>query len=393
MKRFLLLTALAWVVDSSFAQPDYREGYVITSAQDTLYGLIDYPAKSKANSICNFKNSKGENSVTYKPTDLFGYHIKDDKFFLSRQVNIKNQSPTIAFLEVIIGGHVSLFRYGDIYFVEKANDDLQQLLNESKEVSVNGKSAIQNSNQHISILNMLLGDCPEIREDIQNIKLNEKSLTSLIKEYNKCRGWLSITYKAKKPWTKEIFGIAAGANISRLLNVPGESQPSATPVFGVSFCLLSPRINERLSFNLDLFYLTPSYYIYNKTDYTITTIRDYVTIDLSQLKVPISFRYTFPKRLITPYFMAGMYGTFNLKSNSEWVQEVESVSQVITVENSPIGIKKFYPGLWGGCGIIKSMTKKLDAFVEIKYERSSWISDEFTLKETSIQLAIGIRTN
>jgi hypothetical protein len=71
-------------------------------------------------------------------------------------------------------------------------------------------------------------------------------------------------------------------------------------MIGISLDVLSPRFSERISLHGDFLYLTSKYYNYSLFDNGFSAKRDYVTIELQQFKIPIGFRYTFPKRNFTP---------------------------------------------------------------------------------------------
>lgn len=406
MKRLILLKTLLCLAEFSFSQTDFRKGYVITNARDTLFGLVDYREKAIAYESCDFKASKGQNTITYEPSSIIGYGFENDKSFQSREISIKNQPSQVAFLEVIVSGPVSLFKFKDTYFIEKGNDGLQQLINETKEVFVEGKRVLKNTNQHIGTINMLVFDCAEIRTRVQKIRLREKDLTNLIDDYNRCKRESSITFKVKKPWTKAIIGLTGGLNVSQLKfdtnpgyeHLTGDFEVSKSPMIGASFDILSPRLSERISFHGDLLYLTSKYYNYTLYSSGSSVERNYVTIELQQLKVPIGIRYTFPKREFTPYFNVGISSTIHLSSNSNWVQEVESNSVVNTNENEALTIKNKQFGLWGGCGVLKSINNKLNAFLELRYEQTDGVlpfsvdSQELSSKISNFQILIGIRT-
>lgn len=406
MKKLTLLIAIICITKFSFSQTDYRKGYVITNAGDTLLGLVDYREKAKAYKSCDFKISKGQNTITYEPGSIIGYGFENDKFFQSREISIKNQPSQVVFIEVIVRGLVSLYKFRDTYFVEKDNNGLQQLVNETEEVFIDGKRIFKNTNQHIGTINTLVFDCPEIRTKVQKIRLEQKALTTLIEDYNRCKGAPSITFKANKPWTKAMVGVSGGLNVSELNfkanpayeHLAGNFEVSKSPIIGVTLDILSPRLSERISFHGSLHYLTSKYYNYTLYNRSSSVERNYVTIDLPQLKVPIGIRYTFPKRVFTPYINVGVSSTIHLNANSKWVQEVESNSVVNTDENEALTIKSKQLGLWGGLGVLKSINSKLNALIELRYEQTDGIAPSSTdsqglnSKISNIQIFIGIRT-
>jgi hypothetical protein len=405
MKSVTLLTIAIFLAEFSFSQTDFRKGYIINNQRDTLFGLVDYRVGVKTHKSCAFKKSEGQSTVTYEPNDIIGYGFNNDKVFLSREIAINDEMPEVVFLEVIVSGPVSLYNFKGTYFLEQDNNGLHELINKQKQIYVNGKMVLQNTNQYIGTINMLVFDCAEIRSRVQKIRLNEKALTNLIEDYNRCKGESSITFKAKKPWTKAIIGIIGGLSISHINfevnpayeHLAGDFEVSKSATIGASLDILSPRLNERISFHGELLYLAPKYHNYTLYNRPSSVERNYVTIELKQLKVPIGLRYTLSKRDFTPYFNLGISGTIHVSSNPKWVQEVESNGVVSTTENKALETKDKQFGVWVGLGVLKSINRNLNAFCELRYEQSNGITPYSDLpqalasKIANLQIFIGIR--
>ncbi|MBX2957052.1 MAG: PorT family protein [Cyclobacteriaceae bacterium] len=352
--------------------------------------------------------SQDQNVITYDPTHILGYGFEDDKVFQSREVFIKDQQPKIVFLEVIVRGLASLYKFEKIYFIEKNDSGPQQLVNETKEVFVDGMKVLKSTNQYINTINNLLLDCPDIQAKLQRTKLEEKDLVSLIKDYNTCKGKPSLMFKSKKPQVKALIGVIGGVNISEISfeafsgfeYLTSDFDLSISPMLGVSLNLLFPRVSERISLQTDIILLSSKYYNYTLIESLSSAERNYVTIELKQLKIPIGVRYTFPRRAFTPYFNLGVSSTLNLAgSDSEWVREVESNGVVNTTTNKALVFSQNQFGIWGGLGVSKGI-RKLNAFVELRYEQTNGIvsSSEFTQRDlrstiSNAQIAIGLRTN
>src|SRR5437879_8916923 len=99
-----------------------------------------------------------------------------------------------------------------------------------------------------------------MKQRIQKTMLRERSLTSLIESYNKCKGIPTKTYKSKKEWINSSFGILGGPTFSDLTFNSGPGSPSLTqsyqfsssPTAGISIIISSPRKSERVSFQSDI---------------------------------------------------------------------------------------------------------------------------------------------
>jgi hypothetical protein len=404
MRNLILLLIAICTAQFGFSQSDYRKGYVITNAGDTLFGLVDYREGAKAYKLCDFKSSENHDAVTYEPGTVAGYGFENDKFFQSREFSAKDQPSKIVFFEVIVRGLVSLYRFEQAYFIEKNGSGLQQLINETKEIEVDGKRVVKHTNQHIGIMSIVFFDCDEIRSEVQTVKLTERSLTNLVEHYNRCQGGSSTTFKVNKPWTKFMIGLSGGLNISQLnfetvyRHLAGNFETSKSPMAGISLDILSPKLNERISFHTEIIYLTSKYYSYSLNENAYYTIRDYVSIELQQLKIPVGFRYSFPMKSVSPYFNVGISSTIHLSSHSVWIQELESGGRVTTDNYEALTIKKNQFGIWGGVGISKSVSRKLAAFTELRYEQTDGISQNSIPQAvapsevSNFQIIIGIRT-
>ena len=382
MKYCILIGAFFLIPRFSFCLTDFRKGYVITDEGDTLSGFVDYRVGTMAHWSCQFRVEGSLALITYSPGEIFGYGITGDVFFESKKVEINGQPERHAFMEVIVKGPVSLYKLEKKYWVQKGNEAIYQLSNEKTQTIIEGKSAIMYSNRYIGYLNMLLYDCPELRDEINEVKLRERALSMLIEAYNECKGVESIVFEADKPWAKVVPGIIVGISSSELhfgqrspAHLSGNFKTVGSPFVGISLDVLSPRITERMAFHVDILYLGSKYRHYNQQEIFFSVRRNYVAVEIDQLKIPLGFRYIFRERMFTPYFNFGVSGTMHLNSRSTWVQEVEISGVVETAENEALPITRKQVGFWGGIGVLKSVNDKLNVFCEFRYEQTDGLSE------------------
>ena len=313
MKKLILLIIVLCLAKLSFAQNDFREGYIISNAGDTSFGFVDYTEARQRYRVCHFKKTDNQKIVTYEPGQIAAFGFSDNIFFESKEVKVENQEERRVFAEVKVKGFVSLFRFDYEYYVEKNNGGLQRLSNENQKIYVNGKTMMHRTNQHVSVLSTLLFDCVELRQRVQNVSLTEKQLIKLVEDYNKCTGNASITYEASEPHVKVRVGIAGGINMSNIKfsnadgnndYLDGSFDGSSTLIIGLSLNVFAPGVSKRFSVQGDV--------LYSKSNYENTAGNDngtkssHVIIDLEQLKIPLGLRYTFPEKKITPYMNFGM---------------------------------------------------------------------------------------
>jgi hypothetical protein len=406
MRITILATFLMFVHNFCFSQTAYRKGYIITNARDTLSGFVEYREGLRAYRSCNFKQSKDHGAVTYAANQIVAYSFVDDKLFESKKIHPAEKTEQTVFLEVIVKGLVGLYRFEDTYWVSD-NQTLYELTNEYRDAVINDVSVKRRTHHYVGILNLLLSDCRELKLRIQKSILSEKPLTKLIEDYNICKGSPAIVFKAKKALVKLIVGATGGVNISNVHfkergysyeHLSGAFKTSKTPNLGLSLDILSPKFNERISFHADLVYMTTRHYQYSRSTSALSMTINYVTIELQQLKLPLGVRYTFPEKTFTPYVNAGMCNTFHLSRHSTWIQEMESNHLVKTSTREALPIKKGQLGFWGGIGVLKSISHKLNLSAEIRYEPTdgivpfSLVSQQLQSKMTNLQINLGIRT-
>jgi hypothetical protein len=406
MKRLVLIVAATIALNVGYSQGDFRKGFIITHDKDTVYGLVAFREGTRAYHECVFKRSADQQSTTYAPLDISGYGFINDKVFESRDVALRGQAPTTAFLEVLVKGLVTLYRVDDAYLVQEEDGELQQLIDELYRDVVKGRTVLRHSNEHIKVLNPLLFDCVETRELVQKAKMTQRSLTKLIERYNECVDAPAVTPKEAKPWFKVRPAIAGGVLLSNLEfdehpyydHLSGTFERATMPFFGLSGDFLSPRISERFSVNIAAFFSAAKYNGYTNIYYLGATIEHWVDIDLPQIKVPMGFRYTFPAGGVMPYINAGISSSFHLDRKSHWLERWEYNGTVtIDEKDEALKIKASQTGWWGGVGIQKPIGDKFVLFGEVRYERTDGIAESFLQAEprfgstiSNVRFVIGV---
>lgn len=390
------------------AQSDFRIGYIVTNSLDTLTGLVNYREGLKAFTACEFKKSENDKAETRQPDEISGYGFADDKIFESREIELTDQVKRTVFLEVIVRGTISLYKYEKIYFVQKRGETMHRLENETIEEVVNGTPVRKKTNAHMSILNMLMFDCVGMRSNLQRaVSLHEKPVTSLVEDYNQCMGEPTISFKAEKPWLKVAMGISGGVELATIgfdndyepiKHLRGDFDVSKIPLYGISVELKVPRLGERISFVGEVFYLNAKYHLYKISTVQPYTYRDDVTIEINEIKIPLGFRYSLPEKKITPFVNAGLTSIIHLNSGSLWIREAEAGSYFETSRDEALEMKKNQLGIWGGIGAALSISKGLSAFLEVRYEQTDGVAGSSlrslsTTKSTiqNLDILLGIR--
>jgi hypothetical protein len=404
MKKTLCLIAIFCISQIGYSQSDFREGFIVNLNQDTTIGLIKYKEGNATYRSCQFKKNASQDIVLYAPDDITGYGFENDKFFQSKKIETSVQGSESVFLEVLISGKVILYKYENVFYIEKTEQGLLKLSN--KTTNAETKEVTQ-STSYLGVLNILLKDCPEISQSrIFNTSFNEKSLTDLVEKYNKSMNSPMVIYKQNKPWIHARVGITGGLISSKItlesnndaFTHLGTFERLNSPVAGFSVELSLPRINEKVSVITNFLFCSSTYELHREDELFHKITNDYVTIDMSHLKIPIGLRYTFQGRKLSSFINFGLSQTITLNSESDWTRTVENITLFDTYQHDQaLEISKTQAGIWGGAGISKSISKGLNVYIELRYEKTDGINaEDFILVEEAnvknILFVIGFST-
>ena len=407
----LLSLLLLSLVSAALYSQDFRKGFIITPQNDTLKGYVSYREGLRAHKVCSYKASPNQDVVKYEPTQLKGYGFENNAYFTSKLAEVRDSVYEQAFLEVLVKGKVTLYKYDNFYFLEKDNDGvLRKMVIKEIEQKRDGITYTGSSTRHIGILKVMLGDCEALRSKLEKFKLNERSLTRLVESYNQCGGSTSVVYKEQKPWFKTEVGILGGVSQSTLevssdydwnAYLTSPYQKATAPVGGLSLLFSSPRISERFSFLGEAQFVKSSYYSYSEIVPGSSILRSYISITLTPVRVPIAVRYTFTGKKLTPFLDAGVSTIFNTSSNGSSRGELYSQYShtVLMSEPVPLQLRSHQTGVWGGVGMVFPVHPRLNGFIEFRYEKANSIVQgytripgDLTSSITNLQLILGLRT-
>ncbi|WP_224999361.1 outer membrane beta-barrel protein [Cesiribacter sp. SM1] len=386
MKSALIALMALFLSLNAYAQSNYRPGYIITIKGDTVAGFINYKGNKSSAKSCEYKKGLSGDVITYKPFDLKGYGFVNDKFFQSieiRSTDNNGVSKDQLFVEVLVRGVVSLYRDPSAFYIAKGDSTLHKLVVREDLEVIDGKKMLRRSTHHIGILTYMMHDCGRLKEKIERIFIEEKDLTKLVEEYNRCISTDYISYKESKPWFRAGFGVTAGYRMSKLTF---HSQERAMDLFtkgtyrsqdleaGVLLSFLSPRITERLAFQSGVLFCSPQYSAYLEAKEGNRVYRNDVIFTLNEFKIPLGLQYRFPEKQYTPFFNIGLSSTLHLKAHFLQILEVEGADEVHRYEYRNFPIAKNQLGIWGGFGVERTVSGKLKGYVEFSYERTSGLS-------------------
>ena len=174
-----LLLFLPW---QTYAQGEFRPGYVLTLSQDTLWGYVSWKRPARLGRLCHFKSTiKGEKK-RFTPEEIRGYGFQAGKVFYAEAVTPEKK----AFVECFFEGALSFYYLRDsvdYYFVRKAAAELIPLINTEQEIKVQGKLLRKENREYQEVLIRLM-QRPELTETIARTPLHKNSLIRLGERYH-----------------------------------------------------------------------------------------------------------------------------------------------------------------------------------------------------------------
>ena len=287
--KFLFLGLLLILSKIVNAQTDFREGYVITNDNDTLYGEIDYRGDILMGKVCRLKLN--DNIIKYSPFEIAAYRFSNGgKYFVSKEVD-----GDYLFLEFLIKGQLNIYYYrddnqNDRYYIEKADLPLSELTYEESKVYLEDKQSFHQSTKHIGLLYYYMQDAPEIHSQIRNIKKPEHNkLLKLAKNYHYAvclDGDDCIVFEKKKPLEFALYMVGGAIDFGFDKNIYFNG--------GTILNIGIPSVSEKL------FFRTGVMYVHNAYEIREIAGLQYESGKYSGWKIPLMFEYKYPKSAVRP---------------------------------------------------------------------------------------------
>jgi hypothetical protein len=358
IKTVLLLLFLSLFTDNLFSQPGYREGFIVLNHGDTIHGKIGHKKISDVYRYCIFR--EGNKSKQYFPEEIAGYGFSDNNSFFSSQVKPGS------FVEVLITGSLSLYKYKQHYYVQKEGDSLLILEHKKVKSRIDGKSYLKEDYTWRGILTSLSSDCPEIRKRLRKAWFNEKNITGIVSKYHKCTGAEFNERKANRPWKSVGVEMNAGLIHFKISNINGNFHLNELdiefigPTAGITLFSLYPRTIQNFSVQLEALYQKGSYT--SSTSLTSDDIIKYTDVQyqLNSLTFPLSVRYTSYNPRFPFYVFVGMSYSIFMESEILIRDEIVENNIVKTYQkkddlndlilfglNSGFGVPLSYKGING----------------------------------------------
>lgn len=399
----LFLLVLGAGRSAVFAQADFRPGYIITNTGETVQGLIDYRMDGRSQRLCTFKKDASAAPVDYGPGDIQAWQIIGYKLFESKVVpqdTVGGENMSL-FLEVLVKGKASLYfnSLNSRFYVGKGGD-LYGLTNRKylKMDEKDGRTYQVSPKVYVGILLVVLGDCGELKKEIQAVKLLPSSLVKIVQQYNSC-GSSRAASQIIIPTVRFQVSLLAGHTQSTLYLQTESFQgyrksfshftPSYGYTFGLGLTTVLPRLIDRISFQTEAFYEGHRYVgYYEKEGYV--TFREDTEIEIEYLKMPLLLRYTHTFGKFSPFVNAGAATSLLLKQKNLALSEWESQGVVESAQEQLFPMRKTQQFLIVGAGARFHLDRKRSVLLEVRHERGNSLDDTAPMVADNVTRTKGV---
>lgn len=327
IRKSLLLGILCSFALSAQGQLNYKKGWVVNSAGDTIHGLINDAGGMRNSRVCTFRKSMDHELSKYRPEDLKSYMLIGDSYYVSREIEHNNKRVQ-AFLEVVIEGRIKLFRYNisAVYYMEKEGHELSILKNdhdpqEQKKYiyPVKWDSYKLGTYVYKDTLYSFFKDCVPVLNELDIVEYNRKSLVDITKKYLRLTSQDDqlITYERSKESSRAMFGVYSGISMSKMLfyDYIIDSEITTSVPVGVLYDIPITPISRNLSVQVGV---NASMIDYGYDFINQTTRLDSIRIKSTAVGIPISFNYSLHLNRFSPYIGFGKETAFVVRSASSY---------------------------------------------------------------------------
>jgi len=332
-------------MSKAHAQADFRTGYIVQLAGDTVRGQVDYRGARRGAQQCLFRAAGNKEITPFQPAQLRGYGLASGERYTSQLTPVATSQPgkgqpiatgaepvaQLMFLEVLVAGEASLLTRhdqagGTHYYVLKKEAALPtELVQERQQVVKDGNLR----NELLlpvfrGVLTTQFADCPGVLLRVSKTEYKESALIAVVEQYNACRQPNLPVATRKQPTAANLEILLGGQLSQTTYNDNGNSDKlsaALAPELGLALRVGRRTAKQKISLRLELHYV--------RQVATGTLVRQTALPGLGQslqttyearfraayLRVPLMVRYTLPGTKFRPFVEAG--ASFNYATQLE----------------------------------------------------------------------------
>ncbi len=273
-----LLVAATWAAATTArAQADFRPGYLVRPAGDTVRGEIDYRSARRNAVVCQFRPAPGAPIQLLHPADLQGYSVLGQGTYHTRLTPLPDsagrpRAPRFFFLEVLAEGPPAT-----LYQRRAGTDESHYYVQNAPaapltELTVTHQSVTDGTHQYYQdiptfrgVLSAQFADCPSVLLSLAKTEFKPTSLIAAVQRYNACREPGAVAKQVYKAPSRVGVEVLLGAQASQLnaygylSPASGNFQAGLAPEVGVGLTYSSQTVRNKLQLRLEAHYVRQHY--------------------------------------------------------------------------------------------------------------------------------------
>lgn len=186
----VLVILLALLPSSKvYSQTNLKEGYILKSETDTIFGLVDFKIDSKMSQFVDFYQPDKSGYTRYFPGQIFGYGLTQLEQYVGREIIIEENYSTrdSVFLKVLVRGRASLFVYygnaRERFYIHRDSLDFMELSYQGI-ISKDGVNSKNTHGKYLGILQYYFSDCSFYLSNPPDCNFNAEALSQEVHFYN-----------------------------------------------------------------------------------------------------------------------------------------------------------------------------------------------------------------
>lgn len=400
IRRSLFLFTLLVVTLTANGQLNLKKGWIVSTANDTVYGLINDVGGMRNSRVCVFRESGTSKPVKYGPSDLLAYKILGERYYVSRKIDQNNKTVT-RFLEVILEGRVNLYRYDILadYYIEKEGHELSILKNDID---------LQEQNRYIypikwdsyklgtyiykDTLYSFFSDCVPVLNELDNVEYNRESLISITKQYLRLtsQSGNDIVYERNLELAKPKFGVYSGIqmSIAMFYDYLIDSRPTISAPIGIFYNVPLSQISDNISIQVGA---NLSHINYRENFINSTSGFDDITVKSTSLGIPMSINYALNFEHFSPYIGVGHELAFVIGSSAAYKGQRFNEEGIIDYGDIDNMLHKVQKGGWfAELGVKYKVSPEFTFFTDLRFQHYyNLIIEDKSVSNNTYATAVG----
>jgi hypothetical protein len=349
---------------AAFGQAGFRPGFIIKNNGDTLNGLVFYSVDGKFKNTCRFKRFEIAQEFSYGPSKMKAFGFRNGRYFESKGTGNRK-----SFYECMLKGEISVFvrpgKSGGQVYLESPETGFFKLQKGTNRLAGESYSSYAQAIQY------LLDKSGRTSIDASGIRYSAHAIASAITKAGTSLPrqpqafYLTPPVSYMKDYsvtgTHPLLKIGLNAGYQFLtVNIAGTKysdyfreakyNSSYRPVVGLFLNRMLSGKSDHASVELEVNYLTDSYYGYAEYSDGAVINRNDILFDFTAIQIPLYLKYSFGKQKVRPYLKAGGFKSLLIKHSYHRYSEEQFNNEIYTNNITDFDYHGDI-GLQGGAGL------------------------------------------